>query len=404
MKQNDDYQSHSSNDNSNKDNEFNQTDDSFYNGLNNLLPDDEKISPRGNNDEEFENVDQYSSEFDNDNSDNEANYLDNDNFGNQEDDGNEDSEDNLSHRLRPHYHVRHVIRNIFRMLFLLFLLLFVFGVGLFAFYAKDAPEVTQAQLQSGGSSTLYTNDGKLLLTLGQEKRNYVKYDKIPQRMKDAVVSIEDKRFYNEPLGIDPIRIAGSIISNIRGHDISAGGSSITQQLIKLSAFSTSISDRTLKRKAQEAWIAMHVSREYTKQQILEYYINKVYMNYNIYGIGTAAHYYYDKNLNQLDLSQTALLAGMPNVPTFYNPYITPARAKYRRDLVLQAMLKNGKITQAQYSRAVTENIQHGLTYKHDTQSKLRKIDDPYIKEVVDEVREKGFDPYNDNLKITVNIN
>lgn len=395
-----------SNDDPNKNDEFNQkNDDSFYDGLNSLLPDDEKISPRENSDDEFQNDDQYSSEFNSDDSDEENNYQTDDSTdyeGEEYADNNEMEE--LPHRLRPHRKTRHIARNIFRGIFLFFLLMFVLGIGLFAYYAKEAPQVTQSQLQNAGSSTLYTTDGKMLLTLGQEKRNYVRYDEIPQRMKDAVVSIEDKRFYNEPFGIDPVRIVGSIVSNVRGHDISAGGSSITQQLIKLSAFSTSVSDRTLKRKAQEAWLAVHVSREYTKQQILEYYINKVYMNYNIYGIGTAAHYYYGKNLNQLDLSQTALLAGMPNAPTFYNPYITPARAKYRRDLVLQAMLKNKKITQAEYSRAITENIQTGLIYKHNTQSKLRKIDDPYIKEVVDEVREKGFDPYNDNLKITVNIN
>lgn len=404
MRNNDDDKSYSSNDRSNKNDEFNEVNDSFYDGLNNLLPDDEKISPREVNDNKSSD-DQYSSEFDNDNPETEDDYsIDDSDDYQEEEESNEEAKSHQPHRLRPHHKARHVVRNIFRGIFLLFLLIFTLGIGLFAYYAKSAPQVTQAQLQSGGSSTLYTSDGKLLLTLGQEKRNYVKYNEIPQQMKDAVVSIEDKRFYNEPFGIDPIRIGGSIISNIRGHDISAGGSSITQQLIKLSAFSTSVSDRTLKRKAQEAWIAIHVSREYSKQQILEYYINKVYMNYNIYGIGTAARYYYGKKLDQLDLSQTALLAGMPNAPTFYNPYITPARAKYRRDLVLQAMLKNGKITQAQYSRAITENIQHGLTYKHDTQSKLRKIDDPYIKEVVDEVREKGFDPYNDNLKITVNIN
>ena len=218
------------------------------------------------------------------------------------------------------------------------------------------------------------------------------------------MSIEDKRFWSEGLGIDPIRIAGSTVANIKGHDISAGGSSITQQLVKLSVFSTNASDRTLKRKAQEAWIAMHISRQYSRKQILEYYINKVYMNYSLYGVGTASKYYYGKSPDKLDLAQTALLAGMPNAPTFYNPYTAPARARYRRNLVLQAMLSNGKITQAQYDRASTENVQFGLIYKHDTQSHLRKVDDPYIKEVVEEVRAKGYDPYNDNLRITVNIN
>ena len=105
--------------------------------------------------------------------------------------------------------------------FLVLGLLFVSGVGVFAYYAKSAPTVTTTKLQAGGSSALYTNDGKFLLSLGSDKRNYIRSDQIPQQLKDAVLSIEDKRFYNEPLGVDPIRIAGSLVANIKGHDISA---------------------------------------------------------------------------------------------------------------------------------------------------------------------------------------
>ena len=170
---------------------------------------------------------------------------------------------------------------VLKLILLFVVVIIVSGVGLFAYYAKDAPSISKAQLQSGGTSSLYTTDGKFLLSLGSEKRIYVDDKHIPQKLKDAVISVEDKRFYQENLGIDPIRIVGSIVSNAKSSGIAAGGSSITQQLVKLTVFSTAASQRTLKRKAQEAWLAIRVEHDYTKNQILEYYINKVYMNYGV---------------------------------------------------------------------------------------------------------------------------
>lgn len=299
---------------------------------------------------------------------------------------------------------RPVLR-VIKWLFLLFFLLIISGVGVFAYYAKDAPSISTAKLQSGGTSSFYTTDGKFLMSLGSQTRVYAKDSAIPQTLKDAVVSIEDKRFYSESLGIDPLRIVSSFLTNVKSSSTVAGGSTITQQLVKLTCFSTASSQRTLSRKAQEAWLSMKVEREYSKDQILEFYINKVYMNYGTYGMGTAANYYYGKSLKQLDLAQLALLAGMPNAPVAYNPYLYPKKAKYRRDLVLKAMYDNKKITKKQYLAAKAENVQKGLK-KHttSTESKLRKVDDAYIKEAIAEVQADGYDPYNDNLKITININ
>ncbi|MBW7987962.1 PBP1A family penicillin-binding protein [Lactobacillus helveticus] len=298
----------------------------------------------------------------------------------------------------------HLGIKIVKWIFLIVLLLVVSGIGLFAFYAKDAPNISQDQLQGGGTSSLYNNDGKFLLSLGSEKRIYVKNKDIPQLLKDAVVSVEDKRFYKDKLGVDPIRIIGSMLTNAKSNSIAAGGSTITQQLVKLTVFSTAASQRTLKRKAQEAWLAVKVQHEFSKDQILEFYINKVFMNYGNYGMGTAANYYYGKSLKKLDLAQIALIAGMPNAPVAYDPYLYPQKAKYRRNIVLKTMLQNEKITKDEYNQAVNEPITHGLKKRRaDNESKIHKIDDPYIKEVISEVKNKGFDPYNDNLKITINI-
>ena len=295
-------------------------------------------------------------------------------------------------------------RRILKWTFLGVFLILVAGVGLFAFYAKDAPNISRADLESGGSSGLYNTNGKFIMSLGTEKRLYVKDSKDLQLLKDAIVSVEDKRFYRDNLGIDPIRIVGSMLTNAKSKSISAGGSTITQQLVKLTKFSTAASQRTLRRKAQEAWLAMRVQREYSHDEILEFYINKVYMNYGNTGIGTAANFYYGKKIGDLDLAQTAMLAGMPNRPTVYNPYTFPEYAKYRRNIVLKAMLNNKKISQEQYDEARKESIKKGLKpHNQRKQSNLRKINDPYVKEAIAEVRAKGFDPFRDNLKITINM-
>ena len=293
---------------------------------------------------------------------------------------------------------------IIKWFFTVAMLVVVSGVGLFAYYAKDAPSISQAQLQSGGTSSLYTRDGKFLLSLGSEKRTYVDNNEIPKELKNAIVSVEDRRFYKEGIGLDPIRIIGSVLVNAKSKGVAAGESIITQQLVKLSVFSTAASQRTLRRKAQEAWLSMKVEREFSKEQILEFYINKVYMNYGNYGMGTAADYYYGKDLKDLDLAQTALLAGMPNAPVTYDPYVYPEKAKYRRDIVLKAMLRNDKISKAQYKQAVNEPITQGLQPKKSkSTSELRKVDDPYIKEVINEVKSKRLNPYNYLIKQAVNL-
>ncbi len=135
---------------------------------------------------------------------------------------------------------------------------------------------------------------------------------------------------------------------------------MTQQLIKLSYFSTNASDQTLKRKAQEAWLAVKLEQQKSKQEILTYYVNKVYMSNGLYGMETAAENYFGKRLPELSLPQTALLAGMPQAPSAYDPYQYPEQAKKRRDTVLYTMLQNKKISQSEYDAAVNTPIDDGL--------------------------------------------
>ena len=289
------------------------------------------------------------------------------------------------------------------------ILLIVAGAALFFYYASSAPKVSQSELASQNGTTIYDNQNRVISRLGLQKREYAKSDQVPETLKHAVVSIEDRRFYKHH-GVDPIRIMGAATANIFGHSSGMqGGSTLTQQLVKLSVFSTAASDRTFKRKAQEAWLAINVERHFSKNQILDFYINKVYMGNGVYGMQTAAQYYYGKDLNQLSLSQQALLAGMPQSPTYYNPLASDTQAAtQRRNEVLNAMVRSKYITQAQADKAAQESITADLDSKHGNTSNgdvnvNEKVIDAYVKEVLADLQQKGYNPYNDGLQVHTNI-
>ncbi|EOS8066277.1 PBP1A family penicillin-binding protein [Enterococcus faecium] len=282
-----------------------------------------------------------------------------------------------------------------------FCILFLAGVGLFWYYAKDAPELTDKKLDATVSSKLYTQDGELFEDLGAEKREKISANELPKTLEDAIVSVEDRRFYKHS-GVDPIRIIGSALSNFTSGGLQ-GGSTLTQQLIKLSFFSTSAEDQTLKRKAQEAWMAVRLEQKKSKQEILTYYVNKVYMSNGLYGMETASEMYFGKKLSELSLPQTALLAGMPQAPSAYDPYVYPDQAKKRRDTVLYTMLQNEKISQTEYDQAVNVPVTDGLQELTQSDDNT-KIVDNYVKEVINEVQEKtDKNVYTDGLEIYTNL-
>ena len=282
-----------------------------------------------------------------------------------------------------------------------FCILFLAGVGLFWYYAKDAPELTDKKLDATVSSKLYTQDGELFEDLGAEKREKISANELPKTLEDAIVSVEDRRFYKH-IGVDPIRIIGSALSNFTSGGLQ-GGSTLTQQLIKLSFFSTSAEDQTLKRKAQEAWMAVRLEQKKSKQEILTYYVNKVYMSNGLYGMETASEMYFGKKLSELSLPQTALLAGMPQAPSAYDPYVYPDQAKKRRDTVLCTMLQNEKISQTEYDQAVNVPVTDGLQELTQSDDNT-KIVDNYVKEVINEVQEKtDKNVYTDGLEIYTNL-
>ena len=278
------------------------------------------------------------------------------------------------------------------------------GAGLFFYYVSSAPELTEEKLVGTVASTILDAEGNEIKEIGgnDQNRTLITAEEIPQVLKDAIVSIEDQRFYDHN-GVDPIRIIGALFANLQQGGISQGGSTITQQLIKLSYFSTSSEDQTLERKAQEAWMSMQLEREYTKDEILAFYINKVYMSNNVYGMGTAAEYFFGKPITDVTLAEAATLAGMPQAPSLYDPISNAPDTQARRDLVLDMMVENEKITAEESAEAKTVQIE-GSIIDHSGDVNTSLVIDPYIQLVIAEVAEKtGLDVYEGGLTVTTNL-
>ena len=282
----------------------------------------------------------------------------------------------------------------------LFFLLLILGGLVFGYYASKAPTLSEKDLIATTSSKIYDNQNNLIADLGAEKRINVKTNEIPTDLVNAIVAIEDHRFFNHR-GVDFIRIGGAFFSNLRGGR--QGGSTLTQQLIKLTYFSTSSSDQTLSRKIQEAWLATQLEQKATKQEILTYYINKVYMSNGNYGMQTAARSYYAKDLKDLSLPQVALLAGMPQAPNQYDPYTNPEAALQRRNLVLKEMLDMKSITNEQYESAVNTPVTDGLQSLTGSSNYPAYMDN-YLKEVIQQVEEEtGYNVLTTGMDVYTNV-
>ena len=283
-----------------------------------------------------------------------------------------------------------------------FIAAIMLGGGLFLYYVSKAPALSESKLVATTSSKIYDSKNELIADLGSERRVNAQANEIPTELVNAIVSIEDHRFFSHR-GIDTIRILGASLRNLRGGGGLQGGSTLTQQLIKLTYFSTSTSDQTLSRKAQEAWLAVQLEQKATKQEILTYYINKVYMSNGNYGMQTAAQNYYGKDLKDLSLPQLALLAGMPQAPNQYDPYSHPEAAQERRNLVLSEMKGQGYITAEQYEKAINTPITDGLQSLRSGNNYPAYMDN-YLKEVIDQVeQETGYNLLTTGMEVYTNV-
>lgn len=202
-------------------------------------------------------------------------------------------------------------------------------------YADNTPDFSLWKDITPLTSHVYDRHGNEIATLhGEQNRIFIPLEEIPLHVQQAFIAIEDERFYYH-IGIDPIAIVRSFISNLRsGRWTEQGGSTITQQLIKNTYLT---SEKTLERKLKEAWFSILLERKYTKDEILEMYLNTIYFAHGTYGLEAAANLYFNKSAGELSVSEGALLAGIPRLPNHYSPYINWEGARQRQQMVLHKM-------------------------------------------------------------------
>jgi penicillin-binding protein 1A len=252
-------------------------------------------------------------------------------------------------------------------------------------YSRAANEVAAlATYRPSVVTHLYADDGETVIgEFALEKRIPLKYEEIPPVLKNAVLAVEDARFYDH-MGIDPIRIIGATWKNLTTDKVE-GGSTLTQQLAKNLFLSR---EQTLKRKVNEWALALQIERYYTKNQIMELYVNHMFLGANAYGMEAGAETYFGKQAKDLTLGEAALLAGIPKAPSEYSPTSNPARAKERRDLVLDLMAKNGFISDPEANVEKAKPIQLADTAYYQSQPKSTPFDYP-----VEYVRQELEDRY-----------
>jgi len=252
-------------------------------------------------------------------------------------------------------------------------------------YSRAANEVAAlATYRPSVVTRVYADDGQTVIgEFALEKRIPLKYEEIPPVLRNAILAVEDVRFYDH-IGIDPIRIMGAAWKNLTTDRVE-GGSTLTQQLTKNLFLSK---EQTYTRKINEWILALQIERYYTKNQIMELYVNHMFLGANAYGMEAGAETYFGKQAKDLTLGEAALLAGVPKAPSDYSPTANPAKAKERRDLVLDLMAKNGFVTQAEADDAKAKPIQLADTAYYQSQHKSTPFDYP-----VEFIRQELEDKY-----------
>jgi penicillin-binding protein 1A len=250
-------------------------------------------------------------------------------------------------------------------------------------YSRAATEVAAlATYRPSVVTRVYADDGETVIgEFALEKRIPLKYEEIPPVLKNAILAVEDVRFYDH-IGIDPIRIMGAAWKNLTTDRVE-GGSTLTQQLTKNLFLSK---EQTYTRKVNEWILALQIERYYTKNQIMELYTNHMFLGANAYGMEAGAETYFGKQAKDLTLGEAALLAGIPKAPSDYSPTSNPAKAKERRDLVLDLMAKNGFASQSDVDAAKAKPIQLADTAYYQSQHKSSPFDYPveYIRQELED--------------------
>ena len=268
--------------------------------------------------------------------------------------------------------------------------------GAFLYLSPGLPSVESLRsIQLQIPLRVYTSDGKLIAEFGEMRRSPIKFADIPPNFINALLSAEDDNFANH-YGVDPSSLMRAATQLVKSGHIQSGGSTITMQVAKNYFLS---SERSFSRKTNEILLALEIERELTKDEILELYVNKIYLGNRAYGIEAAAQVYYGKSIRDLSLAQMAMIAGLPKAPSRFNPLANSVRSKERRDWILGRMYKLGKIDQASYEAAVAEPV--NASYHVPTP----EVSAPYIAEMAraEMVGRYGSEAYTEGFRVTTTV-
>ncbi|WP_186728101.1 penicillin-binding protein 1A [Vibrio sp. T20] len=285
-------------------------------------------------------------------------------------------------------------------LFIFTLICMILGVStIFGFYYYVKPELpdvaTLRDVELQTPMQVFSQDGKLISQFGEKRRNPVTYDEIPRHLVEALIATEDSRFYEHP-GIDPIGITRAALVVAMSGSAKQGASTITQQLARNFFLSN---EKKIMRKIKEIFIAIHIEQLLSKEEIMELYVNKIFLGHRSYGFGAAARVYFGKDLPDLTLSEIATLAGMPKAPSTMNPIYSVERATNRRNVVLRRMLDEKYITQAEFDEARSEKL---ISKYHGAEIELSA---PYVAEVARAwmVERYGEAAYTSGMKVYTTV-
>ncbi len=259
-----------------------------------------------------------------------------------------------------------------------------------------APSIDISKLNGSNTSAIYDSNGTLITEIGLKKQEQVEFDELPDSLVYAVTSIEDARFF-EHNGIDHKRLVSATINNISSLSYDEGASTINQQLIKNTLLTT---EKKMDRKITEIYLSIKLDDMYTKEQIMEMYLNNILFGGRIYGIKRAASYYFGKDVSELDLNESATLAGMIQLPNYYNPISNKSETIKRRNIVLNQMYNNGYITEDILDKVSQDDI---VTISSSS-SGTSQYNSSFIDYVIYEcINEYGIDPYSGDTKIYTSL-
>ncbi len=269
-------------------------------------------------------------------------------------------------------------------------------LGFYYYVKPELPDVaTLRDVKLQTPMQVFSQDGKLISQFGEKRRNPVTYDEIPRHLVEALIATEDSRFYEHP-GIDPIGITRAALVVAMSGSAKQGASTITQQLARNFFLSN---EKKIMRKIKEIFIAIHIEQLLSKEEIMELYVNKIFLGHRSYGFGAAARVYFGKDLPELTLSEIATLAGMPKAPSTMNPIYSIERATHRRNVVLRRMLDEKYITQAEFDEARSETL---ISKYHGAEIELSA---PYVAEVARAwmVERYGEAAYTSGMKVYTTV-